>query len=54
MARGARWPTSAALVPGPIADLAYRIVARNRYRIFGRHDHCMVPPTNWRERFLDQ
>ena len=42
------------LVPGPIADLAYRIVARNRYRIFGRHDHCMVPPTNWRERFLDQ
>ena len=42
------------VVPGPIAELAYRIVARNRYRLFGRHDHCMVPPTNWRERFLDQ
>ncbi len=42
------------LVPGPIADLAYRVVARNRYRIFGRHDQCMVPPAGWRERFLDQ
>ena len=42
------------LVPGPIADFAYRVVARQRYRIFGRHDHCMVPPADWPERFLDQ
>ena len=42
------------LVPGPIADFAYRVVATHRYRIFGRHDHCMVPPADWRERFLDQ
>ena len=42
------------LVPGPIADLAYRLVARNRYRLFGRSDQCMVPSANWRERFLDQ
>ena len=42
------------LVPGPIADFVYRVVARNRYRMFGRHDQCMVTPANWRERFLDQ
>jgi predicted DCC family thiol-disulfide oxidoreductase YuxK len=42
------------LVPAPIADLAYRVVARNRYRIFGRYDRCMLPPANWQERYLDQ
>ena len=42
------------LVPRPLADLLYRAVARNRYRIFGRHDSCPIPPAAWRERFIDQ
>jgi predicted DCC family thiol-disulfide oxidoreductase YuxK len=27
-------------------------VARNRYRLFGRHDRCMIPEPQWRERFI--
>ncbi len=42
------------LVPRPLADMLYRAVARNRYRIFGRFDVCQLPPPGWRERFLDQ
>lgn len=29
----------------------YRLIARNRYRIFGRHDQCMVPDAALRARF---
>lgn len=46
------WPILAWLlaVPRPIRDLAYRLVAANRIRVFGRPDACAVPPTGWRER----
>ena len=45
--------TLGTLVPPPLADLAYRLVARNRYRIFGKYDSCPIPPPEWRARFLD-
>ena len=41
------------LVPRPLRDVGYRIVARSRYRIFGRKDTCRVPTPGERERFLD-
>lgn len=44
---------TARLVPPPVADILYRIVAKRRYRIFGRMTSCPVPPTAWRERFLE-
>ena len=31
------------LVPRPIRDWAYRLVAKNRYGWFGKQDSCMVP-----------
>ena len=34
-------------------DWAYRLVARNRYRIFGRHETCPLPSPEHRGRFLD-
>ena len=40
-------------VPRPLRDLFYRIVARNRYRMFGKYDTCMLPDPNQRSRFLD-
>lgn len=40
------------IVPRPIRDWAYELVARNRYRWFGRHDRCMVPASELRERFI--
>lgn len=42
----------AALLPGFVRDPLYRLFARNRYRLFGRHDACMVPNEETRARFL--
>ncbi|MEO6049875.1 MAG: thiol-disulfide oxidoreductase DCC family protein [Pyrinomonadaceae bacterium] len=40
------------IVPAFIRDYLYRLFARNRYRLFGRQDACMLPTTDVRERFL--
>lgn len=40
------------LVPRPIRDFFYRIIARNRYSWFGRRDHCMVPDPSISDRFI--
>ncbi len=42
----------ARLVPRPIRDALYRLVARTRYRMFGQYDTCPVPPPEVRARFL--
>lgn len=50
------WSVSAAVaqvIPRPLRDLVYRFVARNRYRVFGRYETCMLPEPNQRNRFLD-
>ena len=51
------WPWRLAwvgwLVPAPLRDALYRLVARNRYRIWGRSDVCMVPAPEHAGRFLD-
>ena len=41
------------LVPLAMRDWAYRLVARHRYRIFGRYDACARPSEETRGRFLD-
>lgn len=51
------WPWRLAwvgwLVPAPLRDALYRWVARNRYRIWGRSEVCMVPSPESAARFLD-
>ena len=50
------WSSLASLakvIPRPLRDLFYRFVARNRYRVFGKYDTCMLPDPNQRNRFLD-
>jgi predicted DCC family thiol-disulfide oxidoreductase YuxK len=49
-APGWRWLLRA--LPGPLAELAYRIFAALRYRTFGRLDACPLPPPALRARFL--
>jgi predicted DCC family thiol-disulfide oxidoreductase YuxK len=44
------WPL--VIIPRPVADLLYNLLARNRYRIFGKLDACMIPPPEVRARFL--
>jgi predicted DCC family thiol-disulfide oxidoreductase YuxK len=57
VARGLRfpWPLAYVLVavPRPMRDWVYDVVARNRYRWFGRRDVCMVPTPELRSRFLN-
>ena len=51
------WPWRLAwigwLVPAPLRDAAYRWLARNRYRVFGRSGQCMLVPSGLAARFLD-
>ncbi len=39
--------------PRVIRDAVYRLVARNRYRWFGRQESCMLPTPALKARFLD-
>lgn len=51
------WPWRLAwvawLIPAPLRDAIYRLVARHRYRLFGRRASCFVPPLHDRERFIE-
>ena len=51
---GGAWRLAALLrvVPRALRDLAYDGFARVRYRVFGRHDTCPLPPPAQRSRFL--
>ena len=40
------------LAPRGLRDAVYDLIARNRYRLFGRADTCMVPTAEDRARFL--
>jgi len=41
------------VVPRGLRDYLYDLFARNRYRLFGKHDQCMLPPAEARSRFID-
>ena len=52
--RGAwRWLGAVKIIPRPVRDWVYDLVARNRYRWFGRRDQCIVPTAEIRERFVE-
>lgn len=40
------------LIPRPVRNWGYDVVARNRYRWFGRKESCRLPKPDERERFL--
>lgn len=40
-------------LPRGVRDWSYSVIARNRYRMFGRYDTCPVPSERVRARFLD-
>jgi predicted DCC family thiol-disulfide oxidoreductase YuxK len=40
------------IVPGPLRDFIYNIVARTRYSLFGKRDSCMIPTPEVKRRFL--
>jgi len=40
------------VVPRPVRDFFYDVVARNRYRWFGRREVCRVPDEREKDRFV--
>jgi predicted DCC family thiol-disulfide oxidoreductase YuxK len=40
-------------IPARLGDPAYDLIARNRYRLFGRHDVCALPDPSWAKRMID-
>ena len=50
---GWRWVRALWLIPRPIRDTVYNLVARNRYRIFGKYEACFVPDAELRARVIE-
>ena len=40
-------------IPKGLRDFAYRVIARNRYKLFGKKDQCMIPSPDIKAKFLD-
>lgn len=57
IARGLRgaWPLLAVflLIPRPLRDRLYDVIAHHRYRWFGKAEQCLVPTPEFRNRFLE-
>jgi predicted DCC family thiol-disulfide oxidoreductase YuxK len=40
------------IIPRPLRDWLYDLVAKNRYSLFGKRDTCMLPTPELQKRFL--
>ena len=53
---GLGWPWKAArmfrIIPAALRDPIYRLIARNRYRLFGKRETCWVPEPHQRARVI--
>lgn len=47
------WVRVLTLVPKPLRDAGYNLIARNRYRIFGKYDACYMGDEELRSRVLE-
>jgi predicted DCC family thiol-disulfide oxidoreductase YuxK len=47
------WVRVLRLVPKLLRDSVYNLVARNRYRIFGKYEECFVPDAELRKRMME-
>jgi predicted DCC family thiol-disulfide oxidoreductase YuxK len=41
------------ILPKFFRDAIYNVIAKNRYRIFGKKDSCMIPTPGLKERFIE-
>jgi predicted DCC family thiol-disulfide oxidoreductase YuxK len=47
------WTRALFAVPRFIRDGVYNLIAKNRYRIFGKYDTCIVPDAGLRARVIE-
>ena len=47
-----RWLSGFRFVPRPLRDLGYKLVARTRYKFFGKAESCRLPTAEERSRMV--
>jgi predicted DCC family thiol-disulfide oxidoreductase YuxK len=47
------WVGALRALPKALRDPVYSLVAKNRYRIFGKYEECFVPDAAFRERVIE-
>ena len=47
------WTRALFVVPKPLRNAVYSLIAHNRYRIFGKYDACFVPDADLRARVIE-
>lgn len=50
---GWSWVRVLFAIPKPLRDPVYNLIARNRYRIFGKYDACFAPDADLRARVIE-
>jgi predicted DCC family thiol-disulfide oxidoreductase YuxK len=50
---GWEWARVLLTVPKPLRDAVYNLVARNRYRIFGKYEECFIPDAELKARVME-
>ena len=51
--KGWKWVKVFWIVPKFIRDAIYNLIAKNRYKWFGKKEECWIPTPELRSRFLD-
>ncbi len=41
------------IIPGAIRNIVYDFIARNRYKWYGKKEHCMIPTPELKSKFLE-
>jgi predicted DCC family thiol-disulfide oxidoreductase YuxK len=44
---------AAYIIPRPLRDFFYDLVAKYRYKFFGKYNACLLPPPDVRARFIE-
>ena len=47
------WMRTFDVLPDALLSCGYDLIARHRYRLFGRYESCLMPSANYRARFID-
>jgi predicted DCC family thiol-disulfide oxidoreductase YuxK len=50
---GWKWVRVLRTVPKSLRDAVYNLVARNRYRLFGKYEECFIPDASLRARVIE-
>jgi predicted DCC family thiol-disulfide oxidoreductase YuxK len=50
---GWAWLRTFGVLPEALLDRGYDLIARHRYRFFGRYESCLMPSAEYTARFID-